>query len=75
MYNNSNVNSFDFDSNVSGDNGISYNDIDINMMDNNMNTGMMGDNMIQQGGCCGPVSECPQERCVHRTIMHEVPQV
>ena len=32
------------------------------------------------GGCmkppvmCPPIYECPRERCVHREIMHEVPQ-
>lgn len=72
MFNNSNT--FDFDSNVTGDNGISYNDIDINMMDNSMNNDMMGGNMMS-GGCCNPISECPQERCVHRTIVHDVPHV
>lgn len=70
MYNNT----FDFDSSVIGDNGMSYSDIDINMTDNSVNSDMIGSNMMS-GGCCNPVSECPQERCVHRTIMHEVPHV
>lgn len=25
--------------------------------------------------CCSPVYECPQERCIHRQIVHEVPHV
>lgn len=25
--------------------------------------------------CCAPVYECPQERCIHRQIVHEVPHV
>lgn len=71
---NQNMNNFEFDNSYTGDNGVNYNDIDINMMqqnevfDSNMNMGMMG-------GCSSPISECPQERQVHRTIMHEVPQV
>ena len=28
-----------------------------------------------QGMVCPPVYECPQERIIHREIMHEVPQV
>ena len=27
------------------------------------------------GVVCPPVYECPQERCIHRQIIHEVPQV
>ena len=27
------------------------------------------------GVMCPPVYECPQERCVHRQIVHEVPHV
>ena len=30
--------------------------------------------MPQQGGF-GAIVETPQERCVHRTFLHEVPQV
>ena len=26
------------------------------------------------GVVCQPIYECPQERCVHRQIIHEVPQ-
>lgn len=68
---NTNMNNFEFDNSYTGDNGVNYNDIDINMMQNegpDMNMSMMG-------GCQTPISECPQERQVHRTIMHEVPQV
>lgn len=67
---NMNMNNFDFDNSYTGDNGVNYNNIDINMMQNDPN-----DNMDMSGGCFSPVSECPQERCVHRTIMHEVPHV
>ena len=27
------------------------------------------------GMVCPPVYECPQERCIHRQIVHEVPHV
>ncbi len=27
------------------------------------------------GMVCAPIYECPQERCVHRQIVHEVPHV
>lgn len=47
---------------------------------------LKGDEMMQHQemgytGCmrppipCPPIYECPQERCVHREIIHEVPQV
>lgn len=26
------------------------------------------------GIVCQPIYECPQERCIHRQIIHEVPQ-
>lgn len=68
-------NSFDFDSSVMGNNNIVENDmnVDINMMGNNM----VGDNM---GGCPtpmmnSPISEGVQEKCIHKTIVHEVPHV
>lgn len=45
---------------------------------------LKGDDMMYNhemyGGCmkppvmCPPIYECPRERCVHREIMHEVPQ-
>lgn len=70
---NTNMNNFDFDNSYTGDNGINYNDIDINMMQQNE---VVDNNMNMMGGCCStPISECPQERQVHRTIMHEVPHV
>ena len=46
------------------------NDVDMNYMGNNMDPGM-------QASSCpnNPIVEPMQERCVHRTIMHEVPHV
>ena len=67
-----NMNNIDIDSSYTGDNGINYSDIDINVMQENET---MGNNM-SMGGCqMSPITECPKERCVHRTIMHEVPHV
>ena len=32
--------------------------------------------MNMMSDCCtSPINECPRERCIHRTIMHEVPHV
>jgi hypothetical protein len=28
-----------------------------------------------QGVVCPPIYECPQERCIHKQIVHEVPHV
>ncbi len=67
---NTNMNNFEFDNSYTGDNGVNYNDIDINMMQQENI-----DNSTMMGGYTAPISECPQERCVHRTIMHEVPHV
>lgn len=68
---NANMNQFDFDNSYTGDNGVNYNDIDINMMQSNESNSTN----MSMGGCSSPISECPQERQVHRTIMHEVPHV
>lgn len=67
-----NYSNIEFDNSYTGDNGINYNDIDINMMQDNA---MMENGMQYGGGCANPISECPKERVVHRTIMHEVPHV
>ncbi len=64
---NMNMNNFEFDNSYTGDNGVNYNDIDINMMQT--------DNNVTMGSYTAPISECPQERQIHRTIMHEVPHV
>lgn len=64
-------NDIDFNSTVIGNNNVVDNDmnVDINMVNNPMNAQMSG------GSCCNPISEAPQVRCVHRTIVHEVPHV
>ena len=73
-YQTANMNSFDFDNSYTGDNGINYNDIDINVTEDTNNIGNIGSGMTSGGCCSSPITECPQERCIHRTIMHEVPQ-
>ena len=49
-----------------------------NIIDNEMNIDIdmnSNDQFSTQmsGNCCSPITETPQERCVHRTIVHEVP--
>lgn len=45
-----------------------------NMMTTNNQYSMCG-NAPLPGVVCPPVYECPQERCFHRQIVHEVPHV
>ena len=63
-------NNIQFDSNVTGNNNVVDNDmnVDINMVNtSNMNQGM---------GCCNNLmSEGVQEKCIHRTFVHEVPHI
>ena len=42
---------------------------DSTVSDNNYSSCNMGPVM------CTPIIECPQERCVHREIIHEVPHI
>ena len=67
-----NTNEFEMNSVVSGNNNIVENEmnVDIDMMQGSqMNPGMM------TSSCCSPITEAVKERCVHRTIVHEVPHV
>jgi len=43
------------------------------MMNKGMECSMPKEHL--QGMVCQPVYECPQERCCHRQIIHEVPHV
>ena len=73
---NMNMPNFDFDSNVVGNNNVVDNDmnVDINMNMNNEAVGMnMGMNGNSNMGC--PIQEGVQQKCIHKTIVHEVPQV
>ena len=70
MFNDQNLsNVMDFDSNVSGSNNFSYNDVDFNVNQNMTNDGMMVSNNMPS------TCEQPRERCIHRTFVHEVPHV
>lgn len=48
------------------------NNVDIDVTNNDFDGNM---NMMGEGGYNRPLVEPMQERCVHRTIMHEVPHV
>lgn len=61
------TNSSEINQNFIGDNDVSM-DIDINMSQQ-MGPNFGGFNQMQN-----PIMEPMQERVVHRTIMHEVPQ-
>ncbi len=67
-------NSFDFDSTVKGNNNVVDNDMNVDInMNSEMNGMNMGMNMNSNMGC--PVQEGVQQKCIHKTIVHEVPQV
>lgn len=54
-----------------------YGDIDINITNQNANLNTVDVNDYQMAmpqQSMGAVVETPQERCVHRTFLHEVPQ-
>lgn len=63
---------FEMNSAVAGNNNTVDQEmnVDINMMSNNQM-----DSQVSGGSCCSPISEAPQVKCVHRTIVHEVPHV
>ena len=66
-----NTNEFEMNSNIAGNNNVIENEmnVDIDMMNNS------GPQNEISGGMTSPITEAVQERCVHRTIVHEVPQV
>ena len=55
---------------INGNNNTVENDMNIDI---NMNGGASQQNVM--GGCQQPINEGVRERCVHRTFVHEVPQV
>lgn len=67
MFSNELFQNMNMENNVNGDNNYINNDmnVDVNMMNYNNNAPMGG----------APVNEGVQEKCVHRTFVHEVPQV
>ena len=68
-----NQNQFEMNSSVSGNNNIVENEmnVDIDMIQN----GQMGGNMMSTTTMGCPIREPMREKCVHRTIVHEVPHV
>lgn len=66
MFSNELFQNMNMENNVSGDNNYINNDMNVDVnMNNYGGAGMMN----------SPVSEGVQEKCVHRTFVHEVPQV
>ena len=66
MFDQNMVQNFDFDSSIVGNNNVIDNDVDINMMGNMKGMQSMMGNTINEG---------VQEKCIHRTFVHEVPHV
>ena len=65
-------NNFDFDSTVQGNNNVVDNDMNVDI---NMNSQMNGMNMNMSTGMGCPVQEGVHQKCIHKTIVHEVPHV
>ena len=67
-------NNFDFDSTVQGNNNVVDNDMNVDI---NMNSQMngMNMNMNMSSGMGAPIQEGGQQKCIHKTIVHEVPHV
>lgn len=65
------ANNFEMNSSFEGNNNIVENEmnVDIDMIQAQPN--QMGQQI--SGGISNPITEAVQERCVHRTIVHEVP--
>lgn len=65
---------FDFDSNVKGNNNVVDNDMNVDInMNSEMGAMNMGMTMNSNMGC--PLQEGIQQKCIHKTIVHEVPHV
>ena len=71
MFDQNMTQNFGFDSSIVGNNNVIDNDmnVDVNM------TNYSGDQVMQGGSFSNPISEAVQEKCIHRTIVHEVPHV
>ncbi len=63
-------NKFDFDSTVTGNNNMVDNNMNVDINMNNENVGM---GMNPTMGC--PIQEGVQQKCIHKTIVHDVPHV
>ena len=69
-------NNFDFDSTVMGNNNVVDNDMNVDINMNQEKAGMgMNMNMNMNAGMGCPVQEGVQQKCIHKTIVHEVPHV
>ena len=68
------ANEFEINSAVSGNNNVIENEmnVDIDMIQNNQAT---GNDMMAPSYYNSPIKEAVKERCVHRTIVHEVPHI
>lgn len=66
------ANQFEANSTIVGNNNTIDNDMNVNI--DMMQGGQMNETMMSSS-CCSPIQEAVKERCVHRTIVHEVPHV
>jgi len=74
-----------FESNFAGNHNIVENEmnVDVNMMPMGHKHHMSMSDMSMGDGCmkkhcmmpCSPCQEMPKEKCIHKTIIHEVPHV
>lgn len=62
---------FDMNSNITGNNNTIENEMNVVDVNNNSQAMPMGGMSNTFGS---PIVEAVQEKCVHKTIMHEVPQ-
>ena len=62
---------YDFDSTITGNNNVIDNNVDINMMASDT----MAPNNNMQYGCSQSMNEGMQQKCIHRTFIHEVNHV
>lgn len=70
MLNNELFQNMNMESNIAGDNNYINNDMDVDVNMMNYNNAPMGNTSMG-----APINEGVQEKCVHRTFVHEVPQV
>lgn len=66
MYNNDFFQNINMESNINGDN---------NYISNDMNVDVNMTNFSSQPSLGSPINEGVQEKCIHRTFVHEVPHV
>ncbi len=66
------ANNFDFNQTVAGNNNVVDQDMNVDI---DITTNNQMDSQMMSSSCCSPIKEAVKERCVHRTIVHEVPQV